>query len=371
MQLHRKTLKRRIPLLCAVLLLTATLSGCSNNLGSANAQAADTQSTHATNTSLENVDSTTASAASHGVERDNKFHQDAASASAASSPTSSAAFPVLSRAVTNRETLLYSTPGDGSIVKTLAQGEQISITASSLALWFQVTTADSTSGYVYSEHLSLMNADNTVSAQNAADEYIAEKVAALRSKFPEGTYWNDIGQQTDSPYSVTTTPCEHSIYGEEYCNVYNGVMLDCFHQYGYLCQCLGFASLMSDVIFGEQAPIYFYYSFDDVHVGDHLRLNINEHSMVVVAKEGDALTVAECNANYEDCLISWSREFTRDDFDSYGGDMFVISRYPMWNDDGTLVTDSSDEALLNYQEGVAVIEDAYYSWYGYGYNSDY
>lgn len=108
---------------------------------------------------------------------------------------------------------------------------------------------------------------------------------------------------------VTDTPCNHSVYGYGNCNIYNGLMDDFFPQYEDETQCLGYASLISDLLFGYDAPITEFYDFDELRIGDHIRMGWYEHSMIVtdIDWDTDTITVTEVNVDYENCQISWGR----------------------------------------------------------------
>ena len=170
------------------------------------------------------------------------------------------------------------------------------------------------------------------------DSYtIEEKLAVLRERFPDGMYWNhsglDIGELSHDEAALvcTDTPCDHSSYGYGSCNIYNGETMYWFG-YSYNTQCLGFASLVSDFLFGKDIPINSYTSFDEIRVGDHIRLDLWDHSFIVtevgINEEGeDYIKVLECNRNYEDCLIEWDRVLTRSDMASYGPYVTYLTRY--------------------------------------------
>lgn len=157
----------------------------------------------------------------------------------------------------------------------------------------------------------------------------------LSQYFTDGSYWNHIDidisgmSDEDRAMCVTDTPCTHSVNGYDYCNIYNGVMAEYFPQYDYETQCLGYASLISDLIFGLDAPVIEFYNFDDLHIGDHIRLVNNEHSMIVtnIDWETDTVTVTEVNADYENCEISWNRQITRDELYALESDVRFYTRY--------------------------------------------
>ena len=227
------------------------------------------------------------------------------------------------------------------------------MTCESFALWYAVADENGQQGYVYTGDIQLKK-NGELQSTNAAEEAVKQKFALLREKLPEGKYWNHMGTDLPfgegDPWSVTDEPCEHSIYGELYCNFYDGATLNLFPQYGYLCQCLGFASFLSDQVFGKDAPLHYFYDYDQLRVGDQIRLNEYEHSMVVAEKTDEYVKVAEVNADYEDCLISWSREISRYELDELSWDLEFITRYPVLRD---------EEGVLLSAEQVQVAESSY------------
>lgn len=173
------------------------------------------------------------------------------------------------------------------------------------------------------------------SSADILERHVEIQLQRLSSYFSDGSYWNHIGTDisnmtdTERAMCVTDTPCAHSSNGYEYCNIYNGVMAEYFPQYDYETQCLGYASLISDLIFGLDAPVTEFYSFDDLHIGDHIRLVQNEHSMIVtdIDFETDTITVTEVNADYENCAITWNRQITREELYSSEPDVRFYTRY--------------------------------------------
>lgn len=157
-------------------------------------------------------------------------------------------------------------------------------------------------------------------------EDVESALAALRREFPDGSYWNHMDGEEEG--AVTDTPCQHSVYGEDFCNHYSGGTQALFPQYSPMCQCLGFAALLSDRIFGEDAPLRVHRDFNSLLPGDHIRLTEAQHSMIVVEKEEDGVTVAEVNSDYETCQISWGRFVSREELSSYGENIEYITRYP-------------------------------------------
>jgi hypothetical protein len=163
--------------------------------------------------------------------------------------------------------------------------------------------------------------EGTIFSAVYADLTTEEKIELLRDFFPDGAYWNYHDYQDtvkdESKYQaamhISTTPCENFGSSSSYwCNAYNGITKKMFSYEGDNIQCLGFASMISDFLWGEETPIYLSYNYDDIEVGDHIRLIDWEHSITVIEKTDTAIKVVEVNRDYNDCLIEWDREITRE-----------------------------------------------------------
>lgn len=90
---------------------------------------------------------------------------------------------------------------------------------------------------------------------------------------------------------------------------------------------LALASLLSDLVFGEDAPLTVFYDYSQLRPGDHIRLELTEHSMTMLTVEEDGITVVECNSDYQHCRISWDRFLSWDDLAGYSYEMECITRY--------------------------------------------
>ena len=117
--------------------------------------------------------------------------------------------------------------------------------------------------------------------------------------------------------SVTDIPCNHPLYGEEFCNVYNGKSTEAYHYESISNQCWGFASLLSDLIFGVDAPIYRFTEYDKLRVGDQARILNDNHTVFIIDKTDEYVIVAECNEDYDTCKIRWGRKIMRKDLDGW------------------------------------------------------
>lgn len=245
------------------------------------------------------------------------------------------------RAILKNGASLYAAPSPDDVILYLDAGTFVSLTETKDPLWYSAQQENGMTGYLYAEELYRIEEDGNTASKNMFQETANKKLAELQERLPEGKYWNhmwqDIPYGEETPFLISDTPCEHSVYGELYCNFYNGKTEEIFYS-NTLCQCLGFASLLSDQLFGFDAPLHVFYDIDLLRVGDHIRLHEYEHSMTVVGKYEDGIIVGEANENYEDCLISWTRQISYWELEELAWDSEYISRYPMYLDeDGAFI----------------------------------
>lgn len=143
-----------------------------------------------------------------------------------------------------------------------------------------------------------------------SDFTLEEKLEIFMEIFPNGTYWNNVGYNGEgSDYlNISNTPCHHREF-QDYCNNYMGKTAELF-PWGRNIQCLGFASMLSDFLFGKDAEIEEFYDWKELKVGDHVRINSDTefHSMIIIEITDDYVKVAECNNNFQQCMIRWGRE---------------------------------------------------------------
>ena len=90
--------------------------------------------------------------------------------------------------------------------------------------------------------------------QPITEEEAAATLESLRDTFPEGAYWNHVGVEDWDEFTVTDSPCQHDLYWDAYCNTYTGGIQELFPQFEPMEQCLGFAALLSDLVFGRTLP---------------------------------------------------------------------------------------------------------------------
>ena len=90
------------------------------------------------------------------------------------------------------------------------------------------------------------------------------------------------------------------------------------------CQCYGCIALcgeISDKVFGKYAPVTKHSNFSRIKAGDHIRIG-NEHSVTVLQKNGNTLTVVEGNYN---ATVHWGRKITKKELHESG--FYVEKRY--------------------------------------------
>ncbi len=156
--------------------------------------------------------------------------------------------------------------------------------------------------------------------QNWLNEF-NKKIIELQLIFPNDMYWNHMGGKSSNPhennnmYSVTEIPCNHNEYGERYCNAYYGKSDDVYPYEATSVQCRGFASLLSDLVFGEDAPVRVFENYDELRIGDQARIDGDYHSVFIIDKTDEYVIVAECNEDLKSCKISWGRKIMREDME--------------------------------------------------------
>jgi len=78
---------------------------------------------------------------------------------------------------------------------------------------------------------------------------------------------------------------------------------------------------MSDTVFGDK-PAKLHTNYNNIRVGDIIRMNGNTHSVIVLKVVGDTFVVAEGNYN---ASIHWGRLIKRSEVKATG--TYVMSRY--------------------------------------------
>lgn len=336
------SVKRALCLLFCILLSAFTLSGCAKKSAELPPEAALAASalTDAAFCLRPVIPET---------ENSREVNAEANAAPVSSAPPESReeSAPLTIRAAVGTDAALFSAPGgeaeqEDQPAATVSGGQEVQVAPTGSPFWYalipddpaQYAAVDETGavGYLYGENLYRLDEEDRPSASSLFAELLDERLQALQEQYPAGKYWNHMGMDIpygdETPGIVTDIPCSHSEYGELYCNFYNGGTRSLF-PYDTLCECLGFASLLSDRLFGTDAGFYVHNDPSLLRVGDHIRLREYEHSMTVVRITDAGVEVAEVNEDYEDCLIGWGRIVTWDELYGLLWDSEYISRYPL------------------------------------------
>ena len=156
---------------------------------------------------------------------------------------------------------------------------------------------------------------------------VTSAMEALRTKYPEGMPWDNY-----RPYGSKGDKGSAYVWhgGWILNNIRSGV------------GCAAFAFILSDAAFGDlQARVVDNVRFEDVKVGDILRINGNTHSVIVLQKSAGGVIIAEGNYN---STVHWGRALSVDQVEAAD---FVVTRYP----EGHTENANADEKLTSGQEG--------------------
>lgn len=131
--------------------------------------------------------------------------------------------------------------------------------------------------------------------------------SSLQAKFPAGKYWNHMGTSVNNPNGYTGTPCNHSANGTNYCN--HPTFYSAWQCHGYAIQC-GYDMCGSNPM--NWTKYTSSSSVSDIRAGDVIRLDYgsNDHTMVVLAVNGDTVYFTDCNS-YGTCNIRWGTTKTK------------------------------------------------------------
>ncbi len=156
-----------------------------------------------------------------------------------------------------------------------------------------------------------------------------EKLIKLKQWYPNGRYWNTQGFESENgePQSLTvttSTPCVHTANDYVFCSTYNGTLYSYF-SYDENIQCLAFANLLSDFLFGIDAPVTEHTDLNNVKPGDSIRFVTLTHSAVVTEVTDEGFYLVEVNEDYENCQIQWDRFISKEEISQ--NNYKVFSRY--------------------------------------------
>lgn len=163
----------------------------------------------------------------------------------------------------------------------------------------------------------------SIPAKAATTINFEEKLAAEQQKFPAGKYWNhyygaylnDFTDTGNNPDGYTNEACtNHNGNGNPDCNFFNG---------GW--QCCGYARKIYFDVYGKylttQEDVVSSSSINNIEKGDYVQVftgyyNLNGdpiyHYFFVTNRNGNTLTVTECNTTGAPCKIFWNNTYTID-----------------------------------------------------------
>jgi hypothetical protein len=127
-----------------------------------------------------------------------------------------------------------------------------------------------------------------------SERNVRDKMLAMKAQYPEGMHW------TNADKYVIHAGGTYIGYG-----------------------CVAFAYILSDAAFsGLPLRTRTSFTWDDVRVGDMLRINNNTHHVIVLEKHDDYVVIAEGNYNSS---IHWGRTLSREQVMQADN---LITRYP-------------------------------------------
>ena len=115
--------------------------------------------------------------------------------------------------------------------------------------------------------------------------------------------------------------------------------------------CAAFAGMLSDAAFGS-LPAREYKSYNNIRVGDVLRVNYGHHSVIVLEAGTDQITVAEGNYGGK---VHWGRTIKLSEIRN-GSTTYGVTRYPDRGDvngAGGVSVDDAQLALAAYTRQVS------------------
>ncbi|MCC8079201.1 MAG: S-layer homology domain-containing protein [Oscillospiraceae bacterium] len=154
-------------------------------------------------------------------------------------------------------------------------------------------------------------------AEGVSEQEAYDKIMAMQEQYPTGTPWTN----------------ENVYYWQG--GIYSGGG-----------GCAGFAFLLSDAAFGDaRARIINDYAYEDLKVGDILRINNDTHSVVILSVYDDYVVIAE--GNFNSCIY-WGRTLTKDKV--MESNNYIFTRYP----------EEADEAESDNASGFSDVADDSY-----------
>jgi len=143
------------------------------------------------------------------------------------------------------------------------------------------------------EQINALKVNQKSESNDSVGNLIYEKIIALKEQYPEGMPW------TNKNYYKWNG------------GIYNG---------GY--GCYGFAFILSDAAF-DKLPARRHHDFNNIKIGDILRMDGDSHSVVIIEINDTMVTFAEGNFNSS---IHWGRKITIEEMKKTSN--YVLTRYP-------------------------------------------
>ncbi len=153
---------------------------------------------------------------------------------------------------------------------------------------FYIITDDGQNGISYGDGVISDDAPDVEYTDDQAVIY--QRMIAMMDKYPEGMKWTNSNTYTwYNVYVDEDFPYPYTMGGGG---------------------CAAFCMILSDAAFGTTALVYKRSNvvYDDLKVGDILRINNDTHSVIILEKNSDGVVIAEGNYNSS---IHWGRKLTR------------------------------------------------------------
>lgn len=116
--------------------------------------------------------------------------------------------------------------------------------------------------------------------------------------------------------------------------------------------CAAFAFILSDAAFGS-LPARKYYDYSQIRVGDILRMNNDEHSVIVIDVHANSIIVAEGNLNGK---VHWGREIPLSPVHNQEI-VYAMTRYPEdMPPPVSIKGDANDDKLVSIEDAQLVLQ---------------
>lgn len=196
--------------------------------------------------------------------------------------------------------------------------------------YYKISTYQTRNGIKYERKKINEISPATIFSTGYQNYSIQDKIEIAKMIFPQGSYWNhhdDLAHGVnyeEECMRISSIPCDHKNY-LYHCNYYYGLEIE-GKVFKETMQCLGFANMLSVFFSGNGSEPKEFKDFESLQVGDQIRFISDSHSVVVIEKNEDSVTVAECNSSYKECEITWGRVITRDEIETQSGTYVFLTR---------------------------------------------